>query len=55
MYARNSRRKAKPGSVQVKNSNNRLQLVFSYGGKRHQDLRKIDYTKVIQISGCLSC
>ncbi len=35
MYARNSRRKAKPGSVQVKNSNDRLQLVFSHGGKRH--------------------
>lgn len=35
MYARNSRRKAKSGSVQIKISNNRLQLVFSHGGKRH--------------------
>ncbi|MBE7380488.1 MAG: DUF3596 domain-containing protein [Leptolyngbya sp. SIO1E4] len=30
-----SRKKAPKGSVQVKTSNNRLQLVFSYGGKRH--------------------
>jgi integrase len=28
-------KKAKSGSVQVKVSNNRLQLVFSFGGKRH--------------------
>lgn len=35
MYARKSSRKAKSGSVQVKISNNRLQLVFSHGGKRH--------------------
>ena len=27
--------KAFKGTVQVKNSNGRLQLVFSYGGKRH--------------------
>ena len=35
MYAKKSSRKAKSGSVQVKISNNRLQLVFSHGGKRH--------------------
>lgn len=29
------RKKAHKGSVQVKSSNHRLQLVFSYGGKRH--------------------
>jgi integrase len=34
MYS-NSPGKAFKGSVQVKNSNRRLQLVFSYGGKRH--------------------
>ena len=28
-------RKSKAGSVQIKLSNNRLQLVFSFGGKRH--------------------
>ncbi|MFM2432980.1 MAG: hypothetical protein RLZZ511_4194 [Cyanobacteriota bacterium] len=27
--------KASKGTVKVKNSNDRLQLVFSYGGKRH--------------------
>lgn len=32
MYATS---KAPKGTVQVKSSNNRLQLVFSYGGKRH--------------------
>ncbi|MGJ3252529.1 MAG: Arm DNA-binding domain-containing protein [Elainellaceae cyanobacterium] len=37
MYSKGtrSRRKAKTGSVQVRNSNNRLQLVFTHGGKRH--------------------
>ncbi|EKU99169.1 Integrase [Leptolyngbya sp. PCC 7375] len=30
-----SRRKAKTGSVKVRNSNNRLQLVFTLAGKRH--------------------
>lgn len=35
MYSKKTRRKAKSGSVQVKISNNRLQLVFSHGGKRH--------------------
>jgi len=30
-----SRRKAAKGSVQIKSSNERLQLVFSFGGKRH--------------------
>ena len=36
MYSQNSKRqKAKTGSVQVKNSNNRLQLTFTHGGKRH--------------------
>ncbi|NJL47288.1 MAG: DUF3596 domain-containing protein [Leptolyngbyaceae cyanobacterium SM2_5_2] len=29
------KRKASKGTVQVKSSNNRLQLVFSYGGQRH--------------------
>ena len=28
-------RKAKSGSVTIRNSNNRLQLVFTHGGKRH--------------------
>lgn len=32
---RKRRRKASKGSVQIKSSNERLQLVFSYGGKRH--------------------
>jgi integrase len=35
MYAKNTQHKASKGSVQIKNSNGRLQLVFSYGGKRH--------------------
>lgn len=36
MYSKpRQRKKSKSGSVQVKNSNNRLQLVFSFGGKRH--------------------
>lgn len=35
MYARSSRRKSSGGTVKVKNSNNRLQLVFTYSGKRH--------------------
>jgi plasmid stabilization system protein ParE len=35
MYSSNSQRKASKGSVQIKISNDRLQLVFSYGGKRH--------------------
>lgn len=35
MYSRDTQRKASKGSVQIKNSNDRLQLVFSYSGKRH--------------------
>ena len=35
MYAKSSRRKSSGGTVKVKNSNNRLQLVFTQGGKRH--------------------
>ncbi|MEO1182718.1 MAG: DUF3596 domain-containing protein [Cyanobacteria bacterium J06636_28] len=35
MYARSSHRKSSGGTVKVKNSNNRLQLVFTHGGKRH--------------------
>lgn len=36
MYSqRSKRRKSETGSVQVKNSNNRLQLAFTHGGKRH--------------------
>lgn len=30
-----TQRKAKVGTVTVRNSNNRLQLVFTYAGKRH--------------------
>ena len=29
------RRKTKPGTVNVRSSNNRLQLVFTFEGKRH--------------------
>ena len=35
MYLEPASRKAFKGSVQIKNSNGRLQLVFSYGGKSH--------------------
>lgn len=35
MYSKGSGRKATAGSVKVKDSNNRLQLVFTHGGKRH--------------------
>jgi len=35
MYPNVSTGKAPKGSVQIKPSNNRLQLVFSFGGKRH--------------------
>jgi hypothetical protein len=35
MYSKSSGRKATAGSIKVKDSNNRLQLVFTYGGKRH--------------------
>ncbi|BDA73792.1 phage integrase [Calothrix sp. PCC 7716] len=35
MKAQISQGKASKGTVQIKNSNERLQLVFSYGGKRH--------------------
>ncbi|MDX2231091.1 MAG: DUF3596 domain-containing protein [Leptolyngbyaceae cyanobacterium bins.349] len=35
MFSKSSQRKASKGSVQIKTSNDRLQLVFSYGGKRH--------------------
>ncbi|MEO1389830.1 MAG: DUF3596 domain-containing protein [Cyanobacteria bacterium J06634_6] len=32
---RSKRRKAKAGTVQLKNSKNRLQLAFTHRGKRH--------------------
>jgi integrase len=35
MYSAKRRRKAKTGSVKVRSSNDRLQLVFSFGGKRY--------------------
>ena len=35
MHSQNSQRKASKGSVQIKSSNGRLQLVFSFAGKRH--------------------
>lgn len=35
MYSQNEPRKASKGSVQIKVSNGRLQLVFSHNGKRH--------------------
>lgn len=35
MYSKDQSGKANKGSVQVKSSNDRLQLVFSFGGKRH--------------------
>jgi len=35
MYSKDKSGKANKGSVQVKSSNDRLQLVFSFGGKRH--------------------
>jgi integrase len=35
MYSGVKTGKASKGSVQIKSSNNRLQLVFSFGGKRH--------------------
>lgn len=35
MYSKDTQRKASKGSVQVKVSNGRLQLTFSYNGKRH--------------------
>jgi integrase len=35
MYSKDTQRKASKGSVQIKNSNDRLQLVFSHAGKRH--------------------
>ena len=35
MYSKGSVRKSKAGSIRIKNSNDRLQLVFSHGGKRH--------------------
>lgn len=35
MYSDIKAGKASKGSVQIKSSNNRLQLVFSFGGKRH--------------------
>jgi integrase len=35
MYSKVKTGKASKGSVQIKSSNNRLQLVFSFGGKRH--------------------
>jgi integrase len=35
MYSNANKSKASKGSVQIKTSNGRLQLVFSYGGKRH--------------------
>ncbi|WP_416666340.1 Arm DNA-binding domain-containing protein [Egbenema bharatensis] len=35
MYSSKSRGKARTGSVQIKNSNSRLQLVFTFHGKRY--------------------
>jgi integrase len=35
MYSKQTQGKASKGSVQIKNSNSRLQLVFSHAGKRH--------------------
>lgn len=35
MYSQNSKRRSQRGSVQIKNSRNWLQLVFTHGGKRH--------------------
>jgi hypothetical protein len=35
MQSNQPARKASKGSVQIKESNGRLQLVFSFGGKRH--------------------
>jgi hypothetical protein len=35
MYAKNSRRKAKPGLVQVSDRRGYLQIIFTHGGKRH--------------------
>ena len=35
MHSINTQHKASKGSVQIKNSNGRLQLAFSHGGKRH--------------------
>lgn len=35
MYSNNKSGKASKGSVQIKSSNDRLQLVFNFGGKRH--------------------
>lgn len=35
MFSKDTQRKANKGSVQIKISNGRLQLVFSHGGKRH--------------------
>ncbi|MBW4665453.1 MAG: DUF3596 domain-containing protein [Chroococcus sp. CMT-3BRIN-NPC107] len=35
MYSQDTQRKSSKGSVQVKNSHGRLQLIFSYAGKRH--------------------
>lgn len=35
MHSSTSQQKASKGSVQIKSSNFRLQLVFSFGGKRH--------------------
>ena len=35
MVPKDSKRKASKGSVQIKSSNGRLQLVFTFGGKRN--------------------
>jgi len=35
MYSKDTQHKASKGSVQIKSSNGRLQLVFSHAGKRH--------------------
>ena len=35
MGSQKSNKKASKGTVQIKTSNERLQLVFSFGGKRH--------------------
>jgi len=35
MYSPKSHKKARTGSVQIRSSNNRLQLVFTFDGKRY--------------------
>jgi integrase len=35
MYSLKPHKKARTGSVRIRSSNNRLQLVFTFDGKRH--------------------